>query len=252
MKLLFLGTGSAFTVGDGNYHSNLLLQSDTHKNLLIDCGSDARFSLHEQNLDYQDIHDVYISHLHADHVGGLEWLAFQTKFNLEAHAKPTLYINNALAGPLWEHVLSGGLHSLENEEASLESFFHVKIISQTFEWEKIHFTLIPTTHVLSNHIPQPCFGLYITFKEKSIFITTDTQFDPQHLLPYFEKADLIFHDCETAAICSGCHARYPELATLPLAIKSKMWLYHYQPGPLPNALKDGFRGFVQKGDRFDL
>src|SRR5438477_6012494 len=100
MKLLFLGTGSAFTLGYQNYHSNLLLEDDQKHHLLIDCGSDARFSLHEQGYSYQDIQDVYISHLHGDHSGGMEWLGFSTKFD-EQCKKPTLHICETLVDDLW-------------------------------------------------------------------------------------------------------------------------------------------------------
>ncbi len=41
MKLTFIGTGSAFTVGGDNFHSNMILESNTHEKMLIDCGSDA-------------------------------------------------------------------------------------------------------------------------------------------------------------------------------------------------------------------
>ncbi|MGL5193292.1 MAG: MBL fold metallo-hydrolase, partial [Chroococcales cyanobacterium] len=70
MKLTFLGSGSAFTVGANNYHSNVLLESDRGTKLLIDCGSDIRFSLHEAGYSHLDITDIYISHLHSDHAGG--------------------------------------------------------------------------------------------------------------------------------------------------------------------------------------
>jgi hypothetical protein len=42
------------------------------------------------------------------------------------------------------------------------------------------------------------------------------------------------------------------LSALSAEIKRKMWLYHYQPGPLPDAEKDGFRGFVKRGQTFDF
>src|ERR1700733_4386232 len=96
MKLTFIGSGSAFTLGANNYHSNMLLENAHGERLLIDCGSDARHSLHEAGFSYHDIHDVYISHLHADHAGGLEWLGFTTKFDPTCSEKPNLYISETL------------------------------------------------------------------------------------------------------------------------------------------------------------
>ena len=44
---------------------------------------------------------------------------------------------------------------------------------------------------------------------------------------------------------------FSELDTLPAEIKKKMWLYHYQPGHLPDAKEHGFQGFVKKGQVFE-
>lgn len=78
LKMTFLGSGSAFTVGPDNYHSNVLLEIGKDS-LLIDAGSDLRHSLREQNRGYLDIKNVYITHLHGDHTGGLEWPEIKEK-----------------------------------------------------------------------------------------------------------------------------------------------------------------------------
>ena len=78
------------------------------------------------------------------------------------------------------------------------------------------------------------------------------QYAPHEIMDFYKWADIIFQDCETAKVLSGVHAHYTELVTLDKEIKRKMWLYHYNPGPLPNARKQGFRGFVQKGQCFDF
>jgi hypothetical protein len=69
---------------------------------------------------------------------------------------------------------------------------------------------------------------------------------------YYDRADVIFHDCETSPFPTKIHAHYTELLILPAKIRNKMWLYHYQPGALPDAEKDGFRGFVKRGQTFEF
>ena len=86
---------------------------------------------------------------------------------------------------------------------------------------------------------------------KTVFITTDTQFCPNQIMDFYKMADVIFHDCEATKFKSGVHAHYDELCTLPKEVKAKMWLYHYQTNDRP-ADKDGFLGFVAKGQEFDL
>lgn len=102
--MTFLGSGSAFTVSPENYHSNVLLEIDKDA-LLIDAGSDLRHSLREYNKGHLDIHNVYITHLHNDHCGGREWLAFKTYFDPEYKDKPNLYLTESLAEDLWNKSL---------------------------------------------------------------------------------------------------------------------------------------------------
>ncbi len=250
MRLMFLGVSSALTPGYKNFNCNMLITSDSRKNLLIDCGYDIKHSLFEQNISHNDIDAVYISHLHADHVGGLEWLGF-SKYFIEKRMPPKLFVSHEIKDKLWNNVLSGGMSSLETSEASLSTFFNVHPIMQdSFIWENINFELVRVKHSYCNNHELPCFGLFIEIAKQKVFITTDTRFSPDELMPIFEKADIIFHDCETAVIESFQHARYTDLKSLPKAIKAKMWLYDYGKEILPDAKNDGFKGFVVIGQSF--
>jgi len=252
MRLIFLGSGSAFTTDD-NYNSNMLLENSHHHNLLIDCGSDARHALTDLGLSHCNIQSVYVSHLHADHVGGLEWLAFTRMFDSDCNEKPTLYLQESLVKPLWENTLSGGLKSLEDKNAELSTYFRVKLIPKdTFNWEGLDITLVQTLHTKSCGKLSPSYGLFFSADGLNILITTDTQFSPEHYKNFYEKADIIFHDCETIGKPSSVHATYKQLTTLDANIKKKIWLYHYNNNKLPDAKKDGFRGFVKKGQIFDF
>ncbi|BCA96298.1 MBL fold hydrolase [Legionella antarctica] len=250
LKMTFLGSGSAFTVGPENYHSNILLQigKDT---LLLDAGSDLRHSLCEQKLDYHDIYNVYISHLHGDHTGGLEWLALTTHFDPDYDGKPNLFANEHIITDLWEKTLSGGLSTLPHKHPSIDTFFNPKPIKEdgSFIWQSVEFKLVRTIHYYSEYKLMPSYGLAFTYNKTRVFFTTDTQSSPE-LTPLYEKADIIFHDCETTPTKSTVHSHYSELSLLPKHLKKKIWLYHYNPGPLPNAKKDGFLGFVTKGQHF--
>ena len=251
LKITFLGSGSAFTVGDGNYQSNLLLQKDDDS-LLIDAGTDLRFSLHEQHFNYLDIKSVYITHLHADHVGGLEWLAINTLFDEAYKGKPTLYVSEDIVSDLWSKSLAGGLSTIQTESASLKTFFNVHPIKhqELFLWNGVGFKLVQSVHVVNNHELVPCYGLFMDYNNNRIYFTADTQYALKQLLDYYEEATIIFQDCETTEKKTRVHAHYSELVNLPKELKKKMWLYHYNSGKLPNAEADGFLGFVKKGQTF--
>lgn len=253
MKLIFIGTGSAFTVG-GNYNSNMLLVDEKNNNkLLIDCGSDARHALFDLGYTYKDIKDVYISHLHADHAGGLEWLALTNKFD-PTTKKPNLYIHSNVLKQLWDHSLSGGMRTLQGVIAELKDFFvvHEILENTSFMWNNYTFQLVQMVHVVSGFEFMPSYGLIFTINNTKIFITTDTQFAPFQLRDFYKSVDIIFQDCETILTPSGVHANFKELITLDESIKKKMWLYHYNAGQLPDAKKLGFRGFVERKQVFQF
>jgi len=251
MELAFLGAGSAFCLTPGNFQSNMLLSSASGRRLLIDCGSDIRFALAASGLGPRDIDDVYISHLHADHVGGLEYLGFTSRF-ASPPFRINLYTSETLLEEMWVHSLSGGMRQAAGDQCTLADFFEPKPIpaASCFEWEGISLELVPTRHVVGERSAMISFGLFFEIGGTSILLTTDTIFAPEDLGAYFERADLVFHDCETSADPTGVHAHYNELVHLPASIKAKTWLYHYNDGAKPDAQADGFLGFVRPGQTF--
>ena len=220
---------------------------------MLDCGSDIRFALRDVGLSHLDITDIYISHLHADHVGGLEFIGFSTQFDPRC-SKPQLYLPESLVNDLWENTLSGGMRSIQGRTATLDTYFNPCPVPDrgTFVWEGKSFQLVPTVHIEDDREAVESYGLFFELDGTKIFFTTDTQFCPDRLRTFYEKADIIFHDCETTPYKSTVHSHYDELLSLPASIRRKMWLYHYQTGPLPDARQDGFLGFVRRGQQFQF
>ncbi|MEO8164412.1 MAG: MBL fold metallo-hydrolase [Betaproteobacteria bacterium] len=253
MRLLFLGSGSAHTVEADNFQSNMMLIADNGRRLLIDCGSDVRWSLAKQGLSHVDVTDIYVSHLHADHIGGLEYVGFQRKFDPRCR-RPRLYLETSLVGPLWNHALRGGMGVITGTEATLETFFDLCPVTenQPFEWEGARLEPVSTVHVCGKNATVNSYGLLIEHDGYHTFLTTDTQFTPGRLAAHYAAADRIFHDCETGHAETGVHAGFDALVHLPEAIRAKTWLYGYPPGPLPDAVSAGFRGFVRAGQSFNL
>ena len=249
MKIKILGSGSAFSVK--NFQSNYLISDETRysNNLLIDCGSDIRFSLAESGMSYKDISRVYISHLHADHCGGLEYLAFCSYFdpNFAAAGHIGLYCQSRLMRDLWEHSLQGGLGSVEGSENELEDYFvlHPMYINKPVVIDSLGtLQLVQTVHIMNGYGIVPTFGLMVTtLLGYKIYFTTDTQFCPDQIMCFYKEADLIIQDCETTPFESKVHANFKKLQTLPPEIKKKMWLTHYQEG-FPTI---EFMGFLDKG-----
>jgi ribonuclease BN (tRNA processing enzyme) len=258
MKLKFIGVGSAFAVDA--FNSNMVLEVNG-KRLLIDAGSDVKYSLPAAGLSHRDLDAVYISHLHGDHVGGMELLGFKTYFDPGfKHANGSkkrlkLILHKRLKVPIWSHCLEAGLSSLEGVENSLETYFDLKVVNakSSFKFADTRFQLVGTVHFVNNGEIAPSYGL--TWKApngQQVFLTTDTQFNINSIKAFIEKADVVFHDCETSQFPSGIHAHYNSLKTLPIEMKRKMWLYHYQDGAKPECTADGFAGWVTQGQVFDF
>jgi len=253
MRILFLGSGSAHTVGTDNFQSNMVLTAANGRKLLIDCGSDIRWSLARQGLSHRDITDIYVSHLHADHIGGLEYIAFQTRFD-PACCRPRLYLDASMAEPLWNHSLRGGLGVITEGETRMEDFFEVipLVTGQPFLWEGVRLEPIPLPHVVAPRVTVLSHGLLLEQDGCAVLITTDTRFDADFLARCYTRADVIFHDCETGNVKTSIHAHYDDLVGLPAEVRGRMWLYDYQPGPLPDARAAGFQGFVRPGQCFEF
>lgn len=254
MKMIALGSGSAFYVGGRvgeNFQSNFMLASNG-KRLLIDAGSDIRFAMKKAGIGLREITDIYLSHTHGDHAQGLEYIGFSTYFG---HLpSPRVIASEKVLALLWEHCLSGAMRSIQHKRTTLETFFEVQPVGPngTFTWSDVSFQPVQAIHVMDGYELMPCYGLLFETDKHRIFFSGDTQFAPNQIMDFYHWADIIFHDCETAPAKSGVHAHYTELATLADQIRAKMWLYHYQPGQLPNALADGFRGFIKRGQVFDF
>jgi ribonuclease BN (tRNA processing enzyme) len=259
MKLAFTGVGGAFASPE-QYQTNAVMIADDGC-LLIDCGSDARHALAEQGIKLPDIKAVYISHLHADHVGGMEWLAFCTYFNPNLE-RPQLFADAALMGTMWFNSLRGGLDSIEGKVMDLTDYFDCVPVypNGSFTWRGATFETIQTVHVMAGRKIVHSYGLMITTPTGlKIFYTSDTQFCPSQIYSFYRDANWIFQDCETTPFKSNVHSHLDDLLTLEDQIRGKMRLMHYAPMKDMDyramddyAKRKGFAGFVEKGQVFDL
>lgn len=247
MDIQFIGTGSAFCDKKYNWNSSAII-THNNKHLLFDCGVDTRHALSDVNKSYKDIDAVYISHLHADHIGGLEWLAISTYFDPECK-KPILYCEDRHVKRLWDESLKGGLSTISNK---LDDFFDVQYLYpyREFVWNEINMNITKCKHISSDFENVYSYGLMIkTPNNKKIWITSDIIFDSS--LKWYDEADIIYHDCETG-YKSGVHSHYDDLKTLPIYIKNKIRLYHFQDNVIidnmiNNSKDNDFFCFVERG-----
>lgn len=261
MKVTFLGVGSAFSKKNGN--SNLLIESGNIK-LLVDFSLLCSKALVTYGLSLKDITHIFISHLHADHVSGLEEVAFMTR--LVYRCKPALLSTASLLERTWATNLRGGLEFIEERPGELDpqtlgDFFTVMplqpetwITLGTDPGLRIH--LHPTNHVMG----MESYGLEVEELPggfaKRFFFSSDTKYAPDLIAHGAKTCSTLFHDCQLFDSgennVMGVHTSYTQLLQVPAEIRRRMWLYHYGDSELPDATGDGFAGFVEQLQSFNF
>jgi hydroxyacylglutathione hydrolase len=242
LTLQMLGTGSAFS--KKNYNNNALLQGDDF-NLLIDCCITAPVSLHELGYNWEQMDACLVTHLHGDHVGGLEEFAFQMKYIYGK--KPTLYIADTLVNVLWENTLKGTM--TQEGMDSLSHFFDVHPLKegQTYNlFPNLTVEIIRTPHIAGKNS-------YSLLLNDTIFYSADMTFQPDLLkeLVYERGVNTIFHECQLTGV-GEVHTTLDELKSLPEDIKSMISLMHYGDNAAEFEGKTSGMPFLQQHQVYEL
>jgi ribonuclease BN (tRNA processing enzyme) len=221
-----LGVGDTFS--EHHNPTALVLDCAGHR-LAIDCPDMYRKVLREYReksgaqLRLSHIDAFLITHLHGDHINGLEGVAFFKRF---AHQRRTrVHATPELTGDLWERRLSASMGQLFDGQAiapqQLEDYLDLKQL----DWHAPNaigpfcIQLYRTLH----HVPT-C-ALRIAAGGRTLGYSCDTAFDPK-LIDFLSPADLIIHETNLGA----AHTPLSELSALPDSIKKKLRLIHYPDG----------------------
>jgi len=219
MRTIWNGTGSAWSTRYGN--ASALIEAGGQR-LLVDCGHTVPGRLLQMGLTLRDIDAVFISHLHGDHIYGLEEWGFKNL--LLWNVKPKLLIAETLADALWTRVLAGTMAQVCDRSCVLSDYFHIIPMREGQSltpgpWElEIH----PVRHV-----PHAlAYGLKVRSEGATVGFTCDTvaPIDPW----FYDDTHLVFHDCTfSPPFEETVHAHFDQLCLYPEAFRRKTMLVHY-------------------------
>ncbi len=203
MKILFLGRGAALNLRENN--TNILLDDS----ILLDCGITCPHAIVKHGFKPEQIEHIFISHLHSDHVGGLETFAWfhyinGTKLNVYSHVDVRSFL----------------YHSMGEQVDEVINFPKTNPFGVYF---------VETQHVDNLR----SFGYVIN----NILFTMDTN------KVIVGDYDIIFHDCSHKR--TATHACLEDLRAWPKEIKKKIWLMHLSDADYGDV--SDFGGLVNEG-----
>ncbi|TLY52982.1 MAG: MBL fold metallo-hydrolase, partial [Gammaproteobacteria bacterium] len=199
-----------------------VLERDGAPLLLIDCGPETL----TRYLDaYASVpRAVYITHVHMDHVGGLERLFYRCYFDPALKGKVRLYVHAALLAHLQSRVADYP-NVIAEGGANFWDAFQLIALSRGFWHEGLWFDVFATRH----HAPMTSFGLAL---RGSFVWTGDTRPIPEMLAHVAAHGEIVAHDC--ALVGNPSHAGLDDLEReYPAELRSRLVIYHY------NSVADG-------------
>lgn len=233
MELLMGGVGDAFSTRHWGTHF-IVRKEGFH--LLVDCPDSFRralkanaFVLGDHHVTLADIDAVFITHLHGDHVNGLEMLLAFRAMVLQKQTE--IYTTPQVAEVLWERRLQVSLGQFWDGEKFAKNRLTDFADIHEVAWGKpakigpFELTTRKTTHHL------PAAAMRIESADATLAHSCDTAWDPELVEWLFDGSDAVLHETSHGP----AHTPIERLAELSDERRSRMWVVHYPDDIDPDA-----------------
>jgi ribonuclease BN (tRNA processing enzyme) len=230
-EVIALGVGDTFSE---NHHTASLLLSCEGFRLAVDCPDRYRGvlkkvgSLAGRRLALEEIEHFFITHVHGDHMNGLEGVAFYKRF--AEGKRVNLHSTADVRQVIWEQRLRAPMEQLWDGTRMRTLGFEDYFDFAESPWQT-EFAIGPfriTLRRTKHHVPTA--AMLVHASGKTFGYSSDTAFDPE-LIEFLSPASLIVHETNLGP----AHTAYADLMTLSPSIRDKMKLIHYPDGFDPAA-----------------
>ena len=223
MELVVLGTGDAFSRTRCGASAVVMAPRGP---VLIDAPDgllralDAASRSSGRALDPMRIDDVLLTHLHGDHVNGLEAFGFLRWVDRQRSGAPAprLHTHAAAAARLWERLAPS---MDQGGTAALADYFDLRVLPAGAAADVAGLAV---RHRMGLH-PVPSCGFLASAGGRTLGWSGDTAWDPAHV-EWLSEADFVVH--ETSG--GPTHTPVERLNSLPAALRARMALIHMPDG----------------------
>jgi ribonuclease BN (tRNA processing enzyme) len=223
LEVIILGVGDAFS--ERHRPASLLLVFD-NSYLGVDCPDGYLGALRAaseragRELAPSTIDQLLITHVHGDHMNGLEGYAFHKR--LVEGGRLRLLTSPEVRGCIWEQRLVASMGQLWDGQRHRQMEFDDYFEFLPLRWSE-PITLGPFTIRIRRTIHHvPTSALLVEAGGRTLGYSSDTAYDPG-LIDFLDAADLVIHETNLGP----AHTPYTALAALPEPVRRRMRLIHY-------------------------
>jgi ribonuclease BN (tRNA processing enzyme) len=190
MHLQFVGCGDAF--GSGGRFNTCFHLVGREINALIDCGGSSLVAMNKLAIDRNSIDVIFISHFHADHIGGLPSFLLEANYVLKRRRALTI------AGPpglkaRYAELMEAAFPGTKTLELAFPLTLKELEIGRRDDFGPIRLTPF---HVVHDERAGPCLGFRIEAEGKVIGFSGDTEWTDT-LIEVGRAADLFICEAYT-------------------------------------------------------
>lgn len=219
MDFVVLGTGDAFSSAHFG-SSAVILAPEGH--VMIDAPdavmralalASARSGL---RLGPGTIDDILVTHIHGDHVNGLEAFGFWRwlEWRRTGRQLPRLHTTNQVADRLWQRLAPA---MDQGGTATLSDYFELRVLPKS---SSARIAGLEVRHRMGRHTVPSC-GFLLSDGRRTLGWSGDTTWDPGHV-EWLSEADFVVHETSPAP----AHTPVEYLNALPPDLRAKMALIH--------------------------